>query len=103
MVEAILEAAARVLIREGYARTTTNRIAAAAGISVGSLYQYFPGKDALVVALLRRHREGMVRVLASHLDDADRGGGARAGPCDAGGARRQPAAAPGHDRAGPAR
>src|ERR1700736_5178789 len=47
MVETILEAAARVFVREGYARATTNRIAAAAGISVGSLYQYFPGKDAI--------------------------------------------------------
>jgi len=68
MLETILEAATRVLIREGYTRATTNRVAAAAGISVGSLYQYFPSKDALVVALLRRHREAMVRVLASHLD-----------------------------------
>jgi AcrR family transcriptional regulator len=68
MLETILQAATRVLIREGYTRATTNRVAAAAGISVGSLYQYFPSKDALVVALLRRHREDMVRVLASHLD-----------------------------------
>jgi AcrR family transcriptional regulator len=68
MLETILEAAARVLIREGYTRTTTNRVAAAAGISVGSLYQYFPSKDALVVELMRRHRKAMVRVLASHLE-----------------------------------
>lgn len=68
MLETILQAATRVLIREGYTRTTTNRIAAAAGISVGSLYQYFPSKDALVVALLRRHRESMLRVLTTHLD-----------------------------------
>jgi AcrR family transcriptional regulator len=67
MLETILQAATRVLIREGYARTTTNRVAIAAGISVGSLYQYFPSKDALVVALLRRHRESMLQVLASHL------------------------------------
>ena len=71
MLETILEAATRVLIREGYTRTTTNRVAAAAGISVGSLYQYFPSKDALVVELLRRHREAMVRVLASHLEGLD--------------------------------
>jgi AcrR family transcriptional regulator len=67
MVETILQAAARVLVREGYAGTTTNRVAAQAGISVGSLYQYFPSKDALVVALLRRHRDAMTRVLATHL------------------------------------
>jgi AcrR family transcriptional regulator len=68
MLETILQAATRVLIREGYTRTTTNRVAAVAGISVGSLYQYFPSKDALVVELLRRHREGMLGVLAGHLD-----------------------------------
>jgi AcrR family transcriptional regulator len=68
MLETILQATTRVLIQEGYASTTTNRVAEVAGISVGSLYQYFPSKDALLVALLRQHREAMVRVLASHLD-----------------------------------
>lgn len=43
-VEAILDATARVLVREGYARTSTNRVAAVAGVSIGSLYQYFPNK-----------------------------------------------------------
>jgi AcrR family transcriptional regulator len=60
MVETLLEAAARVFVKEGYARATTNRIAAAAGVSVGSLYQYFPSKDAIAVELLRRYREGLV-------------------------------------------
>ena len=68
MLQTILEAATRVLIRHGYTQTTTNRVAAEAGISIGSLYQYFPSKDALVVALLRRHREAMIGVLASHLE-----------------------------------
>jgi AcrR family transcriptional regulator len=45
MFETLLEAAAPVFVREGYARATTNRIADAAGVSVGSLYQYFPSKD----------------------------------------------------------
>lgn len=71
MVETILEAAARVFVREGYARATTNRIATAAGISVGSLYQYFPGKDAIAVALLRRHRARIVETVARHLADID--------------------------------
>jgi AcrR family transcriptional regulator len=71
MVETILEAAARIFVREGYARATTNRIAAAAGISVGSLYQYFPGKDAIAVALLRRHRARIVETVARHLHDVD--------------------------------
>jgi AcrR family transcriptional regulator len=58
-VEAIVEAAAQVFERYGYAAGTTNRIAERAGVSIGSLYQYFPGKDAILVELIRRHaREG---------------------------------------------
>jgi AcrR family transcriptional regulator len=53
--EAILGAAAQVFGREGYATATTDRIAARAGVSVGSLYQYFPNKDAILVALTERH------------------------------------------------
>lgn len=53
-VEAVIEAAARVLLREGYARATTNRIAGAAGVSVGSLYQYFADKDEIFERLLQR-------------------------------------------------
>lgn len=52
---AILEAAARVFAAQGYAAGTTNRIAAAAGVSIGSLYEYFPNKDAILVALMERH------------------------------------------------
>lgn len=54
-VEAILDAAARVFERHGYAAGTTNRIAERAGVSIGSLYQYFPNKDAILVALVERH------------------------------------------------
>jgi AcrR family transcriptional regulator len=52
-VEAILEAAARILAREGYARANTNRIAQAAGVSVGTLYQYFADKDEICDGLIR--------------------------------------------------
>jgi AcrR family transcriptional regulator len=48
MVNALLEATARVLIKEGFGNASTNRIAEVAGVSVGSLYQYFPSKEALV-------------------------------------------------------
>lgn len=54
LVDAIVEGAARVVDREGL-RATTNRIAAEAGVSIGSLYQYFPNKEALMVALAERH------------------------------------------------
>ncbi len=53
-VEAVLEAAAQVLEAGGLARFTTNAVAERAGVSIGSLYQYFPGKDAIMAALIRR-------------------------------------------------
>jgi AcrR family transcriptional regulator len=62
-VDAILTATARVLQREGFDRASTNRVARAAGVSVGSLYQYFPSKEALVAALAERHIEEMSREL----------------------------------------
>jgi len=62
-VEAILTATARVLVGVGYDRASTNRIAAAAGVSVGSLYQYFPSKEALVAALAERHIDEMSTVV----------------------------------------
>ena len=51
----ILTAARQVFADRGYAAGTTNRIAEAAGLSVGSLYQYFPNKDAILVELVRDH------------------------------------------------
>ncbi|MFC3712705.1 TetR/AcrR family transcriptional regulator [Sphingoaurantiacus capsulatus] len=53
-VEAILAAAAGILEREGPTRLTTNAVAAQAGVSIGSLYQYFPNKQALTAALIER-------------------------------------------------
>ncbi|NUG02645.1 TetR/AcrR family transcriptional regulator [Acinetobacter oleivorans] len=54
--EAILEAAARILESLGFAGFNTNAMAELAGVSIGSLYQYFPSKDALIVELIRRER-----------------------------------------------
>ena len=62
-VDAILRATARILIREGYDRASTNKIAHLAGVSIGSLYQYFPSKEALVAALAERHVDEMAAVL----------------------------------------
>lgn len=53
--EAIVEAAAQTFERLGYERATTNRVAERAGVSIGSLYQYFPNKDALLLALIEDH------------------------------------------------
>jgi len=69
-VEALLEATADILVRHGYAKLTTNRIAARAGVNIASLYQYFPGKEAIVAELRRRHgaeqRTVLRQVLAEH-------------------------------------
>lgn len=54
-VQVILRAAAQVFSTKGYAATTTNHVAARAGVSIGSLYEYFPNKDSLLVALLEEH------------------------------------------------
>ena len=54
-VDTILEAAAQIFRRHGAKGATTNRIAERAGVSIGSLYQYFPNKEALLVALMERH------------------------------------------------
>jgi AcrR family transcriptional regulator len=56
-VDAILTAAAQVFETRGYAAGTTNRIAESAGVSIGTLYQYFASKEALAVALLEQHVE----------------------------------------------
>jgi len=66
-VEAILDAVVRILKREGFDSVTTNRIAEVAGVSIGSLYQYFPDKKAIFVALHARHLEHIDRVIQSTL------------------------------------
>lgn len=66
-VEAILEAAAQVLDAAGYAGLNTNAIAARAGISVGSLYQYFPNKQAICAELTRRYVERQAAAFAENL------------------------------------
>jgi AcrR family transcriptional regulator len=63
-VETIVEAAARILETAGAAGFNTNAVARRAGVSVGSLYQYFPGKQALVAELSRRNAEAALLGLA---------------------------------------
>ena len=62
-VEVILEAAARVLARESLVGFNTNRVAEVAGLSVGSVYQYFPNKGALVTALIERAHDELAEAL----------------------------------------
>ena len=63
-VETILEAAARILETAGPEGFNTNAVAAKAGVSVGSLYQYFPAKQALVAELSRRNADAVLQGLA---------------------------------------
>jgi AcrR family transcriptional regulator len=70
-VRVIFEAAAQVLGENGEAALTTNRIAERAGVSIGTLYQYFDSKEAIVLAMLARERERVMRRLDKLLDEAD--------------------------------
>lgn len=66
-VDTILAATARVLVKSGFDGLTTNSVAEAAGVSIGSLYQYFPSKEALVAALIEQHIEEMNAAILSEL------------------------------------
>jgi len=71
-VEAILDATAHILVAEGYAGVNTNRVAEKAGASIGSLYQYFPSKEALITSLRRRHADQMREMLLATASSAIR-------------------------------
>lgn len=68
-VDALVEATARILVKEGFDKASTNRIAEVAGVSVGSLYQYFPGKEALVAAVIERHQREIIQTVRGELAD----------------------------------
>ena len=63
MVELILLAATRVLSTDSLAGFTTNRVAEVADVSIGSLYQYFPNKSALVAALIAREQSALANAV----------------------------------------
>ncbi len=66
-VEKILDAAVQLLIKEGYDAVKTNAIARQAGVSIGSVYQFFPNRFAIFNALAERYREKIALSLESHL------------------------------------
>ncbi len=68
-VNAILDAVIRLLGRRGSA-ITTNRVAAAAGVSIGSVYQYFPNKRAIFIALHERHIEQVNQTLQRKISES---------------------------------
>lgn len=69
LVAAILEAATQVLAREGAQRFTTARVAEKAGVSIGSLYQYFPNKAAILFRLQSDEWQQTTQLLRSILED----------------------------------
>ena len=71
-VDALVEATARILVEEGFDKTSTNRIAKVAGVSVGSLYQYFPSKEALVAAVVERHQGEIMHLVRGELAQVSR-------------------------------
>ncbi len=68
MVDSIIEAATRVLARRGWANFNTNEVAEVAGVSIGSLYQYFPDKLGLAEEIRRRHLDAVLATLAQSGD-----------------------------------
>jgi AcrR family transcriptional regulator len=71
-VDALVQATARILVTEGFDKASTNRIAEVAGVSIGSLYQYFPGKEALVAAVIERHQREITQTVRGELAEVSR-------------------------------
>lgn len=70
IVEAILQSAIVVLTRDGVQRLTTNRIAQQAGVSIGSVYQYFPDKHAIIAAIGRELEQRALRLFEQMVEQA---------------------------------
>ncbi|WP_233254765.1 TetR/AcrR family transcriptional regulator [Limnohabitans sp. T6-5] len=70
-IETLFQAAAQILDREGEAGLTTNKVAAAAGFSIGTLYQYFPSKEVLVRAMATRGTDLVLHSLELYLSELE--------------------------------
>ena len=81
LVDCIRIAACDILQKRGPKALTTNNIAARAGVSIGSLYQYFPNKLALVEAVRRRHFDEVLAVLVKHVQREPASAPAPSGEC----------------------
>ncbi|MEM6903382.1 MAG: TetR/AcrR family transcriptional regulator [Pseudomonadota bacterium] len=70
IVDAILVAAGKILVEQGYSRFNTNELARRAGVSIGTLYHYFDNKESIVTALRRVHQRDVREALVGVLDNA---------------------------------
>lgn len=77
-VDAILEAAFQILEADGLSQLTTSRIADRAGVSIGTLYQYFPDREAILLEMGQRHSDAMREKITSILLEAPETGSMRA-------------------------
>lgn len=66
-VNSIIQACSHILVEDGYQALTTNKIANVAGVGIGSLYEYFPGKEAIVAAMTQNLIEGHMSILNQEL------------------------------------
>lgn len=69
-IDVLLEATARIVAEVGLDGATTNRIAEVAGVSIGSLYQYFPGKASLLATLIEREARGDLEIMRSVFEES---------------------------------
>jgi AcrR family transcriptional regulator len=70
-VDALVQATARILVKEGFDKASTNHVAEVAGVSVGSLYQYFPSKESLVAAVIERHSQEVMQTVRGELAEIE--------------------------------
>lgn len=77
-MDAILEAAFQILEADGLSQLTTSRIADRAGVSIGTLYQYFPDREAILLEMGQRHSDAMREKITSILLEAPETGSMRA-------------------------
>jgi AcrR family transcriptional regulator len=69
-IETIFKATAQIVTSDGETALTTNKIAAKAGFSIGTLYQYFPSKEAILIAMIAKERRRVLDQLAEVLEQA---------------------------------